>query len=355
MATSSVTTVLSGAVFGAALTVSGVWSPTTIIDQMHLQDFTMLKVFLTASGASAYVIFSSKYSQLKLILQFLPQRTKCTRSPSSFGIFGKYDGNVIGGTLLGIGMTLTGACPGTVLVQVGTGTYPGIYSFAGGLAGGVLYTGLRHVLPKSPASASSKAPTTVYDEYHIRPDVAVLSYVALCAAVVAGAVRFAPGGEAPSTFFPPIIGGLTIGAAQLGSMLLRGAPVGISTAYEECGSSFWKVLGRVKSMAKIEGKEMKESPKQTWKAAAFAGGVMLGAALLTRMAPRFIPYGVMTPTTISPLQAAVGGLIMVMGARIANGCTSGHGISGMSLLAKSSILTVMSMFVGGMGFAQLMG
>jgi uncharacterized membrane protein YedE/YeeE len=38
--------------------------------------------------------------------------TCAPRSPSSINLFGSYDGNVIGGLLLGAGMTLTGACPG---------------------------------------------------------------------------------------------------------------------------------------------------------------------------------------------------------------------------------------------------
>lgn len=42
------------------------------------------------------------------------------RSGSSINLFSAYDGNILGGLLLGLGMTLTGACPGTALVQVGT-------------------------------------------------------------------------------------------------------------------------------------------------------------------------------------------------------------------------------------------
>ncbi len=46
--------VLSGAFFGAALTASGVWSPAVIVQQLHFEDFHMLKVFLSASASSAY-------------------------------------------------------------------------------------------------------------------------------------------------------------------------------------------------------------------------------------------------------------------------------------------------------------
>jgi hypothetical protein len=44
------------------------------------------------------------------------------------------------------------------------------------------------------------------------------------------------------------------------------------------------------------------------------------------------------------LQAFVGGLALMVGARIAGGCTSGHGISGFSLLVVNSAAAVPSMF-----------
>lgn len=53
MATNFISTGLSGAVFGSALLLSGVYSPTIILAQLELSDFYMLKVFLTASGSSA--------------------------------------------------------------------------------------------------------------------------------------------------------------------------------------------------------------------------------------------------------------------------------------------------------------
>lgn len=43
----------AGAVFGAALTLSRVYVPTVIINQLKLRDFHMLEVFLTASASSA--------------------------------------------------------------------------------------------------------------------------------------------------------------------------------------------------------------------------------------------------------------------------------------------------------------
>lgn len=53
ISTTGAKSVLSGALFGAALTAAGVYSPTVIISQMKLESFHMLKVFLSASATSA--------------------------------------------------------------------------------------------------------------------------------------------------------------------------------------------------------------------------------------------------------------------------------------------------------------
>lgn len=44
---------LAGALFGAALKLSGVYLPSVIVTQMELRSFHMLKVFLGASATSA--------------------------------------------------------------------------------------------------------------------------------------------------------------------------------------------------------------------------------------------------------------------------------------------------------------
>jgi uncharacterized membrane protein YedE/YeeE len=51
--------------------------------------------------------------------------------------------------------------------------------------------------------------------------------------------------------------------------------------------------------------------------------------------------------------AFIGGIVMGIGARWANGCTSGHGISGTLQLAVSSWLAVICFFIGGIVTAML--
>jgi hypothetical protein len=51
--------------------------------------------------------------------------------------------------------------------------------------------------------------------------------------------------------------------------------------------------------------------------------------------------------------AFAGGFLMLMGARIADGCTSGHGISGIAQLSVGSLIAVTAMFTGGILAALL--
>lgn len=54
------------------------------------------------------------------------------------------------------------------------------------------------------------------------------------------------------------------------------------------------------------------------------------------------------------LVAFGGGILMAFGARLAGGCTSGHGISGTLQLSLASWLMVISLFIGGILTAQWM-
>ena len=52
--------------------------------------------------------------------------------------------------------------------------------------------------------------------------------------------------------------------------------------------------------------------------------------------------------------AFIGGAVLLFGARLAGGCTSGHGISGGLQLAVSSWIFFVSMFAAGVGTAMLL-
>jgi hypothetical protein len=112
-----------GLVFGFALEKSRVFEPGVIVGQMQLSNFIMLKVFLSAVVTGLVVLAAlNGFGLVKL-------------APK--GTF--YLADIGGGLLLGIGITLAGACPGTVLAQVGAGYKDAWITLLGGLGGAATF------------------------------------------------------------------------------------------------------------------------------------------------------------------------------------------------------------------------
>ncbi len=84
--------------------------------------------------------------------------------------------------------------------------------------------------------------------------------------------------------------------------------------------------------------------------AAWSGGELTGTYLQDMWVNRFGPDSAMLRTFV----AFLGGALLAYGARLAGGCTSGHGISGTLQLAVSSWITVLCFFAGGVGVALLL-
>jgi hypothetical protein len=113
-----------GIVFGFALEKSRVFEPGMILGQMQLRNFIMLKVFL-AAVATGLLLLAVLHGGFGIKLHPKP----------TF-----YSADVIGGLLLGAGIALAGACPGTVFAQVGAGYKDAWFTLVGGLAGALAFT-----------------------------------------------------------------------------------------------------------------------------------------------------------------------------------------------------------------------
>jgi len=273
-----------------------------------------------------------------------------TRKPSNLNRFHRYDGNVIGGALLGIGMACTGACPGTVLIQIATGVPSGLNVLAGSVLGGVLWSRFGYcakcTTPAPGKTVSKDCPCaeeklTVYESTNMKESQAVLLYELMCLAMIIGASHFMPD-TLGSERLNPVIGGLLIGAAQAASLLLTGSAIGVSTAYERIGQYICRITGLSPSNG---------SPWPSLSPVIFVLGMLGGSWGLARS----LGLKVLEESVhLSTARAVIGGVAMVVGARMAGGCTSGHGISGMATLSISSFITVAAMFAGGIGVSMLL-
>ena len=158
----------------------------------------------------------------------------------------------------------------------------------------------------------------------------------------------------------PYVAGAIIGLLQIPTFLLMDTALGAS-------SSFVTVAAHIASLFDSHITEAKYLASHLWGAknwwqVAVVGGIAVGAFLSMRLsgARRQVispVWAKATGTTSlagrAPL-AFIAGFIMLFGARIAGGCTSGHGISGMAQLSVGSTLAVIGMFAGGIATALLL-
>lgn len=111
--------VAMGAVFGFALEKSRVFEPGVILGQMRLRNFIMLRIFLTAVATGLVVLAALQGFGL---VKLAPKATI-------------YGADIVGGLLLGAGIALAGACPGTILAQLGAGYCDARWTMLGAVAG----------------------------------------------------------------------------------------------------------------------------------------------------------------------------------------------------------------------------
>jgi hypothetical protein len=122
-----------GVVFGFALEKSRVFEPGMIVGQMQLRNFIMLKIFLTAVATGAVVLAAlNGFGYVKL-------------QPKAAA----YAADALGGLLLGAGISLSGACPGTTLAQIGVGYRDALFTLAGGLLGAVAFSYLQPTIAET--------------------------------------------------------------------------------------------------------------------------------------------------------------------------------------------------------------
>lgn len=162
-----------------------------------------------------------------------------------------------------------------------------------------------------------------------------------------------------ATSWSPYVVGAGIGVLSWFAFLTADHPLGITTAFEHTAALTEKAI--VPSMAESNSYFREESPKIGWEWMLVVG-VFFGAYLSSktsgdRNAPAVPPlwqqrFG--TSRLKRYAVAFVGGAVMLLGARMAEGCTSGHGISGTLQLAAASWLFVIIIFAAGTATAFLL-
>lgn len=157
----------------------------------------------------------------------------------------------------------------------------------------------------------------------------------------------------------PYLAGALTGVVMIGSAWFTGKFFGASTTFVRTTGMMeqWFAPERVAKMPYF----LKEAPLIDWQWM-FVAGIFLGSALAAWSGGTFRWQGVPDSwrehfghTPLLRGAAAFGGGILAMfGARLADGCPSGHGLSGVSQLAVGSLIALGCFFVGGLVMARLL-
>jgi len=125
--------------------------------------------------------------------------------------------------------------------------------------------------------------------------------------------------------FTPIaslVGGMLIGMSASAMLLLNGKIAGISG-----------ILAGV--LKPVSGDTL-------WRGS-FLGGLLVGGLLLRLSMPHAFDFGIIRPV---PMLIAAG-LLVGFGTRLGSGCTSGHGVCGISRLSPRSLVATMTFIASG--------
>lgn len=152
----------------------------------------------------------------------------------------------------------------------------------------------------------------------------------------------------------PYIVGILIGGLVCLTFYFSDKPVGASSFYATVSGLIGNAVAPIHTMRLDYFKE--NPPKVNWEFG-FVIAAIFGSAIAAVSSREFAFSGlpemwVKEHGSESWTQYAAvsfgGGLLMAFGARLAGGCTSGHGISGASQLSVSSWISLICFFVGGL-------
>jgi uncharacterized protein len=260
---------------------------------------------------------------------------------------------VVGAFLFGIGMQLGGGCASGTLYTAGGGNTRMLVTLAAFIAGSVL--GAAH-MPWWESAPSFK-PVSLIAQWGVWP--ALVMSAALFAAIDTttrvverrrhGAVEpLTRGGGVLRGRWPLAAGAIGLAAVNIATLALAGRPWGVTSAFALWGSKaaalagidvaswpYWSAPARA---AELNASVFKDVTS------VMDFGIILGALTAAGLAGRFRPMWRVPVRSLAA--AAIGGLMLGYGARIAYGCNIGAYFSGIASSSLHGWLWLVAAFAG---------
>ncbi|HET6558658.1 MAG TPA: YeeE/YedE thiosulfate transporter family protein [Prolixibacteraceae bacterium] len=315
-----------GFLFGAILQSAGLNKYNTISGMARLEDFTVAKAIAVAVGVGAILL------SVEIGLGYASFHVKPILLV----------GIIIGGLIFGAGMAILGYCPGTLPISLGEGSMDALVGIFGAIFGGVLYTIIQPFIQNSlgPDLGKHSLETALHGGtlYYI--------LVVLFGLILIGMAFLLHKIERKKSYNWLYAG---IGLAVLNCLVFLTVvfdrQIGASSTYPYVGDLLTGLTTNnyFTSLEKSGSWELE-----------FLGGAMLSGLVISIIRKDFkiqlIHSGWSKTQGKSRLKrilwAFFGGCIMLIGARMAGGCTSGHVISGGMQIAASSLMFGACVFAG---------
>jgi len=127
------------------------------------------------------------------------------------------------------------------------------------------------------------------------------------------------------------------------SSLIGGLLIGVSAGL------LWVVNGRIAGIAGILGNIVPVRENEVAWRVVFLVALTVGAGLAWYFGPAIAPaLSILTPTQSTPLWLLIiAGVLVGVGTRLSNGCTSGHGVCGLARLSRRSLAAVVTFMLLG--------
>ena len=316
-----------GSLFGLIIQYASLNKYNVISAQSELKNNTVIRTILLTLGIGAIL--------LSIITGF---------NLASFHVKPFVLGGVIlGGLIFGSGMTILGYCPGTLAVSVGEGSLDAVVGIIGGLFGGLFFTVLSPNIQWLIGVNLGKI--SLFSAIGNHQIIYYLIVFAISSIFIYAA--FFINKKENNTNKKWIIAGVLL--AILNSVVFLSAttnrPIGASTSYPYIADLLTNTTNN-NYFSKIE-------IPGNWEMI-FLFGAMIAAFIVSVIKKDFgfrLIYSNWEKQKGNSkikriIWAFVGGFLLIFGARMAGGCTSGHIISGGMQLAVSSFVFAIFMFIG---------
>ena len=323
-----------GILEGVAFQRSGIVDPESIYGQMVFKVWIVMKMFLSAVGASMIA-----QALLDLLVPSFFVETRATRYSKN-----GYVRPSIGGAMLGVGMSLAGTGPTMLPAMIGAGVGNAWITALGFLGGGVAFAVLDELwLHKFRYSVDEAHDIMVADEQlgvrywklALPLGALLLGFACVLEFVLVTKEDDQRKLNVGKLLWPAVSVGVIIGLNQI---IMR-----FIAHHGQGGSSGVMVVVSLLTWGKLAPSSFPTGFTKLFQLLFVWGGTLVGS-YLSAYASRGETHGA---PGMNAWRSAVGGFLAILGSRIAGGCTCGAGVTGSSEFGKEAVITTVAIFAGG--------